>query len=276
MVLEWGIGLAALALGHGDAWGMSLAYDAADNVLPLAQQMDSSTVVSNLLTPLLVCAGAFLGARLGSKVTVSREPRTWGRAPISQNGDSPTEPAVYGMGEFPRELERLNWGTLFLPGFWSLFYGIWRWWVVTMAVWVGSFFLGLGLRFVAGPNFGAPGWALAVVALVAVPWVFRLWLAANANRALWLHEARRLGREGEPNTVEAVVARQRTWAWVGGAIWLWGFGFSVWQAFRGPERAFGGNWGTAAALALAVVAILTALLIDRRQRAGSQAGSASA
>jgi hypothetical protein len=264
MVLEWVVGLIALALGHGDSWGMSLAYDGTDNVLPLAQQLDWSSMVDNLISPLLAGVGAFLGARLGGKAVASHVSQASSETSVPAGEDGASEPLIYGDGEFPSELDRLNWGMLLLPGFWTFFYGMWRWWLITLAVWAGMLILGWRLRVAAGSRLSDPVWALAVMGLVIVPWVVHLWLATNANRALWLHEAKRLARSGASNTVEAIVAWQRTWAWIGWAIFGLGFVSAAWDVIGAPKKTMGGGLGVAAGAVVSVGAVAVAYLTARK------------
>lgn len=131
------------------------------------------------------------------------------------------QPAVYGrvfgVGEFPRQLDRFAWGAFLLPFFWGIANNSWP----VLTAWV----IGTTSPLLITSMFGINGEMPPVSTLIAaevlseiVAGAARLWAGANAYRLLWRRDAllNEIGRPPRRGFVGAFLAKQRTWTLVGG------------------------------------------------------------
>jgi hypothetical protein len=123
----------------------------------------------------------------------------------------------FGVGDFPRELDRFNWGAFLLPLPWGVGFGAWT----VVLLWMLMATVPLLFATIVG-SFGKEALAanLLLVTLVAevISGGIRLWIGANATKMLWAREQQRLRLvEGaQPRFgVTRYLARQRTWTGVG-------------------------------------------------------------
>ncbi len=142
-------------------------------------------------------------------------------APAHTDMTKPTEVVLdFGVGDFPRALDRFSWAAFLLPLPWAIGYGAWS----VLTLWTIMALIPFVLVALVG-SFGEDAVALNIVAINIVSEVLaggiRLWIGANANRMLWVREKFRLGLiEGaRPRfSIDKFVGRQRTWVWVGAII----------------------------------------------------------
>jgi hypothetical protein len=135
----------------------------------------------------------------------------------------PPASRLLGQGEFPPELDCVNWGAVFWGALWSLVYGIWPWFLGLIALRLCAF-----LFF---PYFNATSWGsswigglVASVLFSVVFWCALAILGVRANQLVWLREKARSASEGGAPVPQATVSQyikaQRTWAVSGMAVTL--------------------------------------------------------
>ena len=96
-----------------------------------------------------------------------------------------------GEGEFPLELDRVNFGAFLLAVIWAPFHRLWAWFGVFVVLEVLESAMGLGaLRFFGGV-FEQPA---AMVAFRIVYWTVTVVFALRANRLVWTEERKRAAR----------------------------------------------------------------------------------
>ncbi len=109
----------------------------------------------------------------------------------------------FGEGDFPEELNRLNWGAVFLGTLWALIHGVWLWVLLLLGLRIGAIFIVVRLQVLSG--FAGPAAAASVVFGVA-EWAVLGLFGRHANRLAWSAEAKRLasGRTQPPALVLTV------------------------------------------------------------------------
>jgi hypothetical protein len=119
-----------------------------------------------------------------------------------------------GAGEFPYELDRVNWGAALLAIYWAALHGIWRWFfgllgarIVWFAVWYAVD------TYLPAPSPTAALIRVAVGALL-LPGIDAVF-AVRANRLFWKRD-QSVPRLAGPTA--DYVGRQKTWAWVGAVL----------------------------------------------------------
>lgn len=188
--------------------------------------------------------------------------------------DAELDASEFGVGEFPRVLDRLNWGAVLLPGAWAVLYNLWAWAGLLLAIQVALSYLPQIIQ-----RYG-PGGALGLLVFISVSliaWVPTVVFGFQANHLLWKREAAR--RAGKvcvallvvPESVGAYSKGQRTWVKVGlalltiASLWqvLWIIVTVVLQASA--------TWELAIRLAAALVPLALLWLFDRyRSRSRTQ------
>jgi hypothetical protein len=139
-----------------------------------------------------------------------------------------------GEGGFPPELDRVNWGAVFLSFFWALSRGL--------GTWAAGLF-GLGVAQVVLTSLAYQSdepLAIYVVAVVnAITGIgLSVFVGVRANRIVWNREqsiaaGRNVFRLPPRESVAAYVSRQRVWAFVGAAFLLLGFAVASTRYARG-------------------------------------------
>ena len=124
-----------------------------------------------------------------------------------------------GEGDFPAELDRLNWSTVMWGGWWLLMYGVWPSLLALVALVAATLAVTNFLPTLAVPGSFA---SLATNAVRQVAWFAIVVSAAyGANRHVWERERTRVERESDQsvprpaNLVSQYVASQRKWALIG-------------------------------------------------------------
>jgi hypothetical protein len=142
-----------------------------------------------------------------------------------------------GVGGFPANLSRVNWGAVLLYPIWLLVYGLWKWLLALLALPVISALLIAGVD-----RSTAPEWAPWIVWGVGRVVFFGLIavLGLRANRLVWEHERRRVLRESDQSVprpsipVAQYESSQRKWTWVGLLLLPLLWGQEVWHALTDP------------------------------------------
>lgn len=122
-----------------------------------------------------------------------------------------------GEGEFPAELDRVNFGAFLLGVLWAPWHRLWGWFAVLVAMEILESVVGLTmLRFLGGMVAQIIGMVVFRIGYWTVMVVFGL----RANRLVWNAEERRVARAGgspsrRPALITKYVAAERVWAVVG-------------------------------------------------------------
>jgi hypothetical protein len=137
---------------------------------------------------------------------------------VRATGDEESIGLRLGEGEFPPEVDRVNFGAFLLAVLWAPFHRLWLWFGVFVALEVLEAVMGLSTpRFFDGPL----SQLVAMVVFRVVYWTVTVAFALRANRLVWTEEHDRAARaQGEsvlkrPATVAKYVSNQRVWAAVG-------------------------------------------------------------
>lgn len=160
-----------------------------------------------------------------------------------------------GDGDFPAQLDRVNWGAFFFSGIWAFWYGFWWWIALLVAALVAGTDTGEVLAEILGGSALVLLW-VRVVCVCAV-WGATLYLALNANRLVWESERDRLARTPAgldgPITVGSYRKAQRTWAIAGLLLWAAVAIAALVQGSFASQAAMAMEYLAAAAVSLGVV-----------------------
>ena len=157
---------------------------------------------------------------------------------------------ILGDGDFPPELDRVNWSAYFWGPFWALAYSVWPWfWGLNALTFAAYVLMGNLIRFGLGNS--------STFFIIAVTWMalsrgVEAVLGLNANRLLWERRSRASSR-ARPITVEDFTRSQRTWGRIGLAIlvpgWVYGgmrdgvFSATDWAVIFVGSLALAALWG---------------------------------
>ncbi len=135
----------------------------------------------------------------------------------NSNIDDPAPAFDFGVGDFPRSLDRFSWAAFLLPLPWAVGYGAWS----VLTLWTLMALIPFVLVALVG-SFGEEAVAANIMAINIVSEVaggaIRLWIGANATRMLWTRERLRVEmiESAQPRfSITKYVSRQRVWVWVG-------------------------------------------------------------
>jgi hypothetical protein len=123
-----------------------------------------------------------------------------------------------GEGEFPLELDRVNFGAFLLAFLWAPFHRLWGWFAVFVVLEVLESAMGLSTPQFPGGVFERP---VVMVAFRIVYWTVTVAFALRANRLVWAVERKRAARAtGESvlrrsSLVSRYASNQRVWTLVG-------------------------------------------------------------
>jgi hypothetical protein len=123
-----------------------------------------------------------------------------------------------GEGEFPPELDRVNFGAFLLGVLWAPFHRLWGWFAVFVVLEALESAMGLSSPRFLGGVFARP---VTMVAFRIVYWTVTVAFALRANRLVWTEECKRGARtdgapvRGRPFLVSRYVSNQRVWTLVG-------------------------------------------------------------
>lgn len=173
---------------------------------------------------------------------------------------------LFGQGDFPEELNRLNWGAMFMGGIWALVHGVWRWLIAFIVLRILAIFV--FLPFSNGELANSATWGLiSSVLSEIIYWVILGVFALNANRLAWQRTGRLMasGRH-EPSalspSIESFSKAQRTWFLVGLALTVFQYanGYRTMMS-QWPDR----QVSALAGFACAGLVVGAFYLIDRRR-----------
>ena len=123
-----------------------------------------------------------------------------------------------GEGEFPPELDRVNFGAFLLAFLWAPFHRLWGWFSVFVVLEALESAMGLSAPGFLGGVFEQP---VVVVGFRIVYWTVTVAFALQANRLVWTQQRKRAARtKGESvvrqrSLVSRYVSHQRVWTLVG-------------------------------------------------------------
>jgi hypothetical protein len=132
-----------------------------------------------------------------------------------------------GAGDFPPELDRVNWGAVLLGFFWAIAYRQTTWVIGLALLWAANLgVLGIAVRYGTLAH-------LAVTALFFAAFTTAgIVLGLRANRLVWAGEhavaERRTARGLAPApSIREFLSSQRRWAITGVMLWAFGWGVSL-------------------------------------------------
>lgn len=191
-------------------------------------------------------------------------------------------PARLGEGEFPPELDRVNFGAFLLAFIWAPFHHLWGWFGVFALLEAAEAVMGLSAPHFLGGVLELP---VTMVAFRVVYWGVTVAFAVRANRLVWEVERRRAARvvNGEwaprpPAHVSSYASNLRVWAVVGLVLLIASpVSLLIPSVGNVPGAAVdvAVTTGTQAVLLAALFAYDRVRLARRRARATSGAGTAS-
>jgi hypothetical protein len=137
---------------------------------------------------------------------------------VQATGASQQTGSRLGEGEFPPELDRVNFGAFLLAFLWAPLHRLWGWFGVFVLLEALESAMGLSAPGFFGGVFDQP---VVTVGFRIVYWTVTVAFALRANRLVWTQERERAARaEGEsvvrpPSLVSRYASNQRVWALVG-------------------------------------------------------------
>lgn len=123
-----------------------------------------------------------------------------------------------GEGEFPRGLDRVNFGAFLLAFLWAPFHRLWGWFGVFLVLEVFESAMGLSAPGFLHGVFEQP---VVTVGFRVVYWTVTIAFALRANRLVWTEERTRAARaKGEslskpPSLASRYASNQRLWTIAG-------------------------------------------------------------
>lgn len=140
----------------------------------------------------------------------------------TQKRDRDIKDMPFGVGDYPGYiLEFFNWGAFSQPILWSVVYGIWPLFLVTMLAMLVPFALSLfmgGLRIDSAQVF-----FYSLILSLLFSTIARLYVGMRANELLWRHEKAfiKVARGGQPRwNMDRVLSRQMNWNRYGMALYI--------------------------------------------------------
>ncbi|MDZ4064723.1 MAG: hypothetical protein U1E22_08670, partial [Coriobacteriia bacterium] len=146
---------------------------------------------------------------------------------------------LFGQGEFPASLDRLNWGAVLMSALWALAYGMWPISLLFLALRFGAVVL---LGVLRATLASSPSLAIAMaVGIEVVTWVVLGVFGLRANRLAWQrHGARLGGRDSQPQsrplTVEGYLTNQTIWVRVGIIFTITGTAYGLYEVANSASR----------------------------------------
>jgi hypothetical protein len=123
-----------------------------------------------------------------------------------------------GEGEFPPELDRVNFGAFLLAFLWAPSHRLWGWFGVFVVLEAIESAMGLSAPGFVGGVFEQPG---VMVGFRIVYWMVTVAFALRANRLVWTGERKRAARTNgesvprQASLVSRYASNQRVWTFVG-------------------------------------------------------------
>lgn len=123
-----------------------------------------------------------------------------------------------GEGDFPPELDRVNFGAFLLAFLWAPFHRLWGWFAAFAALETLESAIGLSTPTFLGGVLRQP---VVMAGFRIVYWSVTVVFALRANRLVWAEERRRAARARggsvpkPPSAVSRYASNERVWALVG-------------------------------------------------------------
>ncbi len=133
-------------------------------------------------------------------------------------GVAETTGSRLGEGEFPPELDRVNFGAFLLAFLWAPFHRLWGWFGVFVILEALESAMGFSAPGSLGGLFEQP---VVMVGFRIVYWTVTVAFALRANRLVWTEQSKRAARtKGEsvprpPSLASRYASNQRVWTLVG-------------------------------------------------------------
>lgn len=168
-----------------------------------------------------------------------------------------------GDGEFPEDLDRVNWSAVMWGGLWFITYGAWWWLLLLTAVIVVS---AAAFNYLPFLDQSAVLASYGMTIITQLMWyVVVIAGARQANRIVWTREKARVARQSDQSVprparlVSEYVESQRKWT-------ILGLGFLILQLAGSLARSHGAPAGTSMAGWATSVLCMTALYLVERTR----------
>lgn len=188
---------------------------------------------------------------------------------IQATGVAETTGLRLGGGEFPPELDRVNFGAFLLAFLWAPFHRLWGWFGVFVLLEALESAMGLSAPGFLGGVFEQP---VVTVGFRIVYWTVTVAFALRANRLVWEQERKRVARTTRqsaarpPSLVSRYVSNQRVWTLIG-VILLVGMPLSL---LIGPVNRISGAVADVAVTVGTQAALLVGLFVYDRVRIAHQ------
>jgi hypothetical protein len=133
-------------------------------------------------------------------------------------GAAETTGSRLGEGEFPPELDRVNFGAFLLAFLWAPFHRLWGWFGVFVVLEALESAMGFSAPGSLGGLFEQP---VVMVGFRIVYWTVTVAFALRANRLVWTEQSKRAARtKGQsvprrPSLASTYASHQRVWTLVG-------------------------------------------------------------
>lgn len=163
-----------------------------------------------------------------------------------------------GEGDFPPQLDRVNYGAFLLSFLWAPAHRLWGWFAVFVALEALESAIGFNAPILGGV-FEQP---LALLAFRIVYWAITLWFALQANRLAWSVARKRAESSRPTPTLARYAAHQRAWT-VAGIVLLAAAPLSL---LVESVRTMPGAVGDVVATVAAQAVLLAALFVYDRVR----------
>lgn len=128
----------------------------------------------------------------------------------------------FGVGDYPGYiLEFFNWGAFSQPILWSVVYGIWPLFLVTMLAMLVPFAISLVMGGLSADSAQMFFYSLIISLLFST--IARLFVGMRANELLWRHEKAfiKVARDGQPRwNMDHFLSRQMNWTRYGMAFYV--------------------------------------------------------
>ena len=137
---------------------------------------------------------------------------------LQATGESQPTGLRLGEGEFPPELDHVNFGAFLLAFLWAPFHRLWGWFSVFVLLEALESAMGLSAPGFLGGVFEQPA---VMLGFRIVYWTVTVAFGLRANRLVWAEERKRAARtKGEsvprrPLLVSRYASNQRVWTMVG-------------------------------------------------------------
>lgn len=178
---------------------------------------------------------------------------------------------VFGVGDLPSALDKVNWAAFLLGGLWALLHGLWSWFAAILVLRFGLIAVGIAGRRAGLFDGGVSAQAFSLVSTILIWGVYALF-AFKANRLAWDKARVRLssssgGTANSQITPSAYLRNQRTLLFLGAGIFVLGALLNVQSVIQGAIELVALLMSFAVVALMAIAAQMVAAI--RRGRQGS-------